>query len=145
NVIHIIPGQAPNYPADLMLPKDAAAVQQKGGTWSEMFNTAALINRYPGLGAVGWYLAILVLGLLVYPILRIAMKGLPDLGYPLAKMAGLLLLAWLVWMASSSGLSFSRGSIWIGAGLLGTASLALAIWQRGAIRAEIKQRWRYYL
>ncbi|HWR66356.1 MAG TPA: DUF2298 domain-containing protein [Bellilinea sp.] len=145
NVIHVIPGQAPNYPADLMLPQDMAAVAQAGGTWSEMFDTDAVINQYPGLGAIVWYLAILILGLLIYPILRIAMKGLPDLGYPLAKIAGLLLLAWLVWMAGSSGLSFSRGTIWMGAGLLVAVSLILAIWQREAIRVEIKQRWRYYL
>ena len=145
NVIHVIPGQAPSYPADLMLPQDAAALQQSGGTWSEQFNTEALVNRYPGLGALVWYLVILLLGWLIYPILRIAMKGLPDFGYPLAKMAGLLLLAWLVWMAGSNGLAFSRANIWIAVALLGVASLALAIWQRRVLQIEIKQRWRYFL
>ena len=145
NVIHVIPGQAPKYPADLMLPTETAVRQQSGGTWSKIFNTNALVNRYPGVGAVVWYLVILLLGWLVYPILRIAMKGLPDFGYPLAKMAGLLLLAWLVWMAGSNGIAFSRGSIWMGAGLLGAGSLGLALWQRKLLAAEIKQRWRYYL
>jgi hypothetical protein len=143
NVIHVIPGQAKTYPEDLMLPSDLAASQQEGGTWSEIFNTNALINRYPGVGAVVWYLALLALGWLIYPLLRIAMKGLRDYGYPLAKMAALLLLTWLVWMAGSNHIIFSRGTIWAGIGILGLANFGLAYWQRQALADEIKRRRRY--
>lgn len=145
NVIHVIPGRAKNYPADLMMPAAMTARQQAGGTWSSIFNTDSLINRYPGVGVAVWYLVILLLGWLIYPILRVAMRGLPDYGYPLAKITGLLLLAWLVWMAGSSNIPFSRVTIWGGVVLLGIASLALALWRREEIRQELKNRWRYFL
>ncbi|MFZ3079836.1 MAG: DUF2298 domain-containing protein [Bellilinea sp.] len=145
NVIHVIPGQAPDYPADLLLPEDRLAIQQNGGTWSELFDVDALINRYPGFGAVVWYLMILLLGWLIYPLLRIAMKGLPDTGYPLAKTASLLVLTWLVWIAGANNIPFTRWTIGGAVGLLGGVSLALAIWQRKELGSEIKLRWRSYL
>lgn len=144
-VVHVTPGQAPNYPANLMLPEDDFARQQAGGTWSEIFDRNTILNRYPGVGAAAWYLFFLILGWLVYPILRISMKGLPDFGYPLAKITGLLLLSWLVWMAGSNGIGFSRWSIGAGAALILVISAALAFWQRKALKVEIKHRWRYYL
>lgn len=144
-VVHVTPGKAPDYPANLLLPKDNFARQQSGGTWAEMFNTQSLVNRYPGVGAVVWYLLFLVLGWLIYPFLRIAMKGLPDFGYPMAKIVGLLLLTWLVWLAGSGGLAFTRGTIWASAGVLAVLSGGLAVWQRKALQIEIRQRWRYYL
>jgi len=144
-VIHVIPGQAKSYPADLLMPSEMTARQQAGGTWAEIFNTDAFINRYPGVGAVVWYFAIFLIGAIIYPFLRIAMKGLPDLGYPLAKMAGLLLLTWMVWMAGSNSIAFSRVTIWAAAVVLAIGSLTLAWWRRDDFRQEIKQRWCYYL
>lgn len=144
-VVHVIPGKAPSYPADLMLPKDMLKRQQAGGTWSELFDSQALQNRYPGLGLVMWYIVILLLGWMIYPLLRIVMKGLADRGYPLAKIAALLVLSWLVWLAGSAGISFSRINItWIAALLL-AGNLAVAYWQRCELREELKLRWRYYL
>ncbi|MHB1382860.1 MAG: DUF2298 domain-containing protein [Bellilinea sp.] len=144
-VVHVTPGKTPGYPANLMLPKDDFSRQSSGGTWAEIFDTQSLVNRYPGVGAVVWYLLFLVLGWLIYPYLRIAMKGLPDQGYPLAKITGLLLITWLVWLAGSNGLAFTRGTIWASTGLLAVIGTGLALWQRKAFQMEIKQRWRYYL
>jgi YYY domain-containing protein len=144
-VMHVIPGKAPSYPADLMLPEDVRKLQQAGGTWAELFNTQAVQNRYPGLGLILWYAVILLLGWAVYPLLRIVMRGLADRGYPLAKIAALLLLSWLAWMAGSAGIPFSRLNItWIAALLL-AGNLALAYWQRRELRQELRTRWRYFL
>ncbi len=145
DVVHVTPGKTPDYPANLMLPEENFARQQEGGTWSAMFDTSSILNRYPGVGAAVWYLLFLVLGWLVYPFLRVAMKGLPDFGYPLAKLVGLLLLTWLVWMAGSNGIAFSRLTILAGAALMAIVSVSLAIWQKRGLKAEISQRWRYYL
>ncbi len=144
-VVHVIPGKAPSYPADLMLPVEARLRQQAGGTWAEIFDYERLQNRYPGLGLVVWYLVVLLPGWMVYPLLRIAMKGLEDRGYPLAKIAALLLLSWLVWVAGSVGISFSRLNITLIAALLLAGNLALAYWQRDGLRKELRARWRYYL
>ena len=58
-----------------------------------------------------WYLAISLLGWLVYPLLRLVFPGLPDHGYPLARIAGMLLLAYLTWLAGSVDIPFSRLTI----------------------------------
>jgi YYY domain-containing protein len=144
-VIHVIPGKAPSYPADLMLPEEALIRQREGGTWSQLFNTENLQNRYPGLGLVLWYVVILLLGWTIYPLLRIALKGLADKGYPLAKIAALLLLSWIVWIAGSTGISFTRLNITLIALILLVGNIVLAIWQRQDLHQEIKTHWRYYL
>jgi hypothetical protein len=39
-----------------------------------------------------WYLAVFLVGLVAYPIVRAALHGLPDLRYPMMRIAGLLVL-----------------------------------------------------
>ena len=68
-----------------MLPEERWSEQQQGGTWSELFDTQALQNRYPALSVLIWYLSVWLLGLVVYPLLRLALPGLDDRGYPLAR------------------------------------------------------------
>jgi len=142
--IHLTPGQADAY-KNLMLPADQLTVQQAGGTWSELFNRQALHNRYPVLGLVLWYLVILVLGLFVYPLVRAALPGLPDHGYPLARIVGLLLWAWLAWIAGSAGLSYSKLIIGIALGVI----MLIGVWQAWRQRAELvqefRERWKYFL
>jgi hypothetical protein len=46
-----------------------------------------------------WYLAITLLGWAVYPALRLALPGLSDHGYPLARTAGMLALSYFAWLA----------------------------------------------
>lgn len=144
-VVHIIPGKAPSYPADLMLPEVSLQRQQAGGGWSQIFDTDDLQNRYPGIALVLWYVVVLLLGWVVYPLLRIAMKGLDDKGYPMAKITALLLLSWLVWIAGSAGISFSRMNITLIILLLLAGNLALGFWQRQELGQELRTRWRSYL
>ena len=75
-----------------MLSPVALAQQQAGGTWSQLFSYGWLQNRYPVLGLILWYVFILLLGLLMYPIVRYALPGLGDKGYPAARALGLVLL-----------------------------------------------------
>jgi YYY domain-containing protein len=144
NAVHLTPGQADNY-KDLMLPAEQLATQQAGGTWSELFDPQIFYNRNPFIGLVIWYLFIFFLGLLAYPIVRLALPGLSDRGYPLARTVGLLLWAWLAWMAGSLGLTYSRGMIALMLGLLVVMGVALAIYQRKELKTEIQTRWRYFL
>jgi Chlor_Arch_YYY domain len=135
--------------ANEKLPELSAQVQttqQAGGTWSEMFRWTAIQNRDPGLAAVLWYLAAALLGLLVYPLLRPALRFLPDRGYPLARIAGLLLLAFLAWISGSLGLlPYTRAAIGFLAELIAVAGLFLAYRQRRELAAEFRANWRYYL
>ncbi len=144
-VIHLLPGRAPSYPADLMLPDHLLARQRSGGTWAELFDSNGALNRFPLLGWLVWYLVISLLGWLVYPILRIAMMGLPDRGYPLSKIAGLLFLSWGVWLAGSYGIPFERTTITIVFVILALVGGAAAFWQRQSLIEEIRERKQYYL
>ncbi|HSF81600.1 MAG TPA: DUF2298 domain-containing protein [Anaerolineales bacterium] len=144
-VVHVTPKKAGYHPANLMLPPDRWAEQQAGGTWSQLFDPQALYNRYPGLGAVLWYLSVALLGLLTYPLLRLALPGLSDRGYPLARTAGLLLLSYLVWLAGSARIPFSRLTISVCLGLLAAAGLLAAFYQRDELRQEWRSRRKYLL
>ncbi|MEA4908932.1 MAG: DUF2298 domain-containing protein [Anaerolineaceae bacterium] len=144
-VIHVTPAKVGSYPANLMLPEDRLAGQRSGGTWSELFPPGAIFNQYPGVGAVLWYLAVFLLGVIVYPSVRLALRGLPDQGYPLARLLGMLLLSYLVWLAGSAKIPFDKATISAAVLLLVLVNLVLAYLQREGLRAEWKQRKKYFL
>jgi YYY domain-containing protein len=144
-VVHITPKRAGPFPADLMLPADRLAEQRSGGTWSELFNPEALHNQYQVLGVVSWYLAIWVIGLLVYPALRIAMPGLSDRGYPMSRIAGLLVLSYIVWVAGSLRIPATRLTIGAALLLMAGACALMVYFQRDELRAEWKEKRRYFL
>jgi YYY domain-containing protein len=144
HVIRLTPGQADQFKT-LNLPPDQAIVQQAGGTWSELFDTQAFYNRYPFVGLLIWYLTIFLLGWLVYPIVRAALPGLSDRGYPLARTAGLLIWAWMSWMAGSLGLAYSRTNIALMLVLLALLGGVMAYRQRQELLEEIRTKWRYFL
>ena len=144
NVVHLTPGQADSYKS-LLLPAQTLASQQAGGTWSDLFNRQAFYNLYPGLGVIVWYLVILFLGLITYPLVRAAFPGLGDRGYPLSRLVGLVLWAWLAWMAGSVGLTYTRLTIGIALGLIAVLGAWLAWRQRQELREELKTRWKYFL
>ena len=142
--IHLTPGQADSYKSTL-LPSTQLAAQQAGGTWADLFNREAFYNAYPGLGVALWYLVILLLGLFTYPIVRAALPGLADHGYPLARIVGLLLWAWFAWMAGSIGLTYSRTAIALCLVLLIGIGLWFAWRQRDELRQEFRRNWKYFL
>ena len=139
HVIHLTPKQAGGRVLpDLMLPADRWEQQRAGGTWVELFNTHSWINASPWVSAIVWYLALAALGLAVYPLVRWALPGLKDGGYPFARLAGLLLLSYLSWMGGSLGLSFSRGLLLLFALVL----IALGALAARAQWPELKQEWK---
>ncbi|MGD0611843.1 MAG: DUF2298 domain-containing protein [Anaerolineales bacterium] len=144
NVVHLTPGQANTYKS-LMLPADKLATQQQGGTWSQLFDWNALQNEYPGLGALIWYLVIFALGLVTYPLVRAALPGLADRGYPLARLVGLLLWAWFSWLAGSLGGTYSRLTIGLSLGLIVLIGALLAYRQREGLKQEWRTRKKYFL
>lgn len=138
-VQRLTPKQASgDIPPNLMLPSDRLEEQRAGGTWSQIFDTENWINANPWISALIWYLALAALGLAVYPLVRMALPGLADGGYAFARIAGLLLLAWLAWLGASLGLSFSR--VWL-------AIFALLLAALGGLAArpqleQMKAEWK---
>jgi len=144
NVVHLTPRQANSY-KDLMLPADRLAGQRAGGTWSELFDYDWLQNKYPALGVVIWYLFIFALGLVVYPITRLALPGIRQFSYPLSRVMGLALLAWLSWMGGSLGIPYTRVSIGAALALITVAGLSLGWMRRDELKAEWNSNRRFYL
>jgi YYY domain-containing protein len=111
HVMRLTPRQASTGGAatELLLDNARWAADQIGGTWSEMFNRQSLINQSDVLAVIGWWLFMLVLGWITFPLMHLIVGGLPDRGYPLAKTAALLLLAWSAWfLGSYQVLPFTR-------------------------------------
>lgn len=144
-IIRMPPMRYPDNPSDLMLPLKRWVEQQEGGTWSEIFDSQALHNRFQPLGVAVWYLALSILGLACYPLLRLAFPGLADNAYPLARTAGLLVLSYLVWLAGSFRIPFTRQTITMVFIALLIVGGVLAFRQRKAIAAELRQNGRYFL
>jgi len=155
-VVYFTPGDASNYQGPnpdqfddprytLNLPQERLEAQRQGGTWADLFDRADLLNTSQPIAVIIFYLFVFFLGLLCYPIVRLALPGLSDRGYPLSKLAGLLILAFGVWILGSIGVSVT--SITIIFVLIGIAFLSILIFflQRHSLWIEIKNNWRYYL
>ncbi len=145
HVIHLTPRQASQRIMTLNLPATLLAIQQAGGTWSQLFNYADLQNRFQALGVILWYLTISLLGLLMYPIVRLALPGLPDKGYPLVRTAGMISVAYLVWLAGSLQVPFTRLTISLALLLLALGGATLAYRQRDELRQEWREKRNYFL
>ncbi len=144
-IIRIPPMQTKTHPANLLLPDYLLSQQRAGGTWSEIFDTSSIINRYPWLAALLWYFCLTLLGWIVYPILRFSLPGLADRGYPLARTAGMLILAYLVWLAGFLEIPFSRQTISIFLLLMLISGVYLIYRQSPEFFQEIKNKKKYFL
>ncbi|MBT3240454.1 MAG: hypothetical protein HON98_01035 [Chloroflexi bacterium] len=148
NMVRLTPKQASAYegpPPDLLLAEDVFQQQQENGTWSELFDIDSLVNRSQVLTVIIWYLAVMILGLATYPIIRYLMPALADRGYPLIRIAGLLFLAYFSWLGGSIGLGYNRmliGTVYL---LILLVGVWLAYLQRVELRQEMKDRWAYFL
>jgi len=143
-VVRLTPRQFDDY-SSLLLPSDKLASQRAGGTWSELFDYDWIQNKNPWLGLLLWYVFIFILGLAVYPLIRLAMPGLADKGYPLSRALGLVLFGWLAWMGGSIGIPYTRPTIAIIFGLILLMGAGLAYIQRDELRDEWRTKKKYFL
>ena len=144
-VINLTPAQANLTPGTLTMPVSMKEEQYSGGTWADLFNLDSLINSNSIVGLFIWYLLITLLGWIVYPLVRLALHGLSDKGYPITKLAGLLLLALPVWLAGSLGIEFNRASISFAIILLIAINCLLFQKQKREILDEVKIGFNYYI
>ncbi len=144
-IVHITPKKAAYHPANLILPELNQYIQSIGGTWSQLFNSQAWQNRFQALGVIVWYLSVSLLGLLTYPLLRVILPGLADRGYPLARTAGMLVLAYLTWLAGSVNIPFNRLTITLVILLMAASGVYLAYRQRDELRQEWRSKRGYFL
>ncbi len=143
-VVRLTPRQFSDY-SSLLIPANRLASQRAGGTWSQLFDYDWIQNKYPVLGLVIWYIFIFLLGLAVYPIIRLAMPGLADKGYPLSRALGLVIFAYLSWMAGSVGIPYTRTTIAVVFGVILVAGAVIGHLQRDDLIEEFKTKYKYFL
>jgi hypothetical protein len=137
------PVQATAAPNALEFDPETWADQQAGGTWSEMFDRESLLNRYPGLAAVAWWIVVTALGWLAFPLLFVALPRLRDRGYGLARVLALLLIAYLTWLAASLRvLPNTRGTILRMVLLLALVGGGVGWFKRRELRHFLRGQWR---
>jgi len=140
------PVQATAAPDLLEFDPETWAEQQAGGTWSEMFDRDSLFNRYPALAAIAWWVVVTMLGWLAFPLLFTALPRLSDRGYGLARVLGLLLVAYLTWLVASLHLlPNTRGTILTMVLLLALAGGGVGWRKRDELRRFLRRRWRLVL
>lgn len=145
-VVRLTPRQANTYEyKDLMLPKDILAEQRAGGTWSDLFDYDSIQNSNQFVGLLLWYFFIFALGVLTYPLARLALPGLGVGAYALSRILGLALLAYFSWLGGSLGLTYSRGTIGLAFGLIALAGLGVGWMKRGQFIEEWRTHRRFFL
>lgn len=145
-VIFQVPKDYSRANTALQLPPERLKAQKNGGTWSQIFNQSSLLNENQTMSVLSWYLLLWIIGLIVFPVVFCVFSILPDKGYSLIRMAGLLMLAWLPWFfASIKVISFTRISILIGIFVLVLLNGFLFLKKRQEIVDYLKQSWRHVL
>ncbi|HRQ41158.1 MAG TPA: DUF2298 domain-containing protein [Chloroflexota bacterium] len=140
------PGQATRTPNALFLSPAALAVQRANGTFSEIFNLDGILNQNPTLAAVVWWLAVLLLGWLAFPLTAVVLRGLPSKGYLFARVLGMLLVSYFGWLlASFDILPNTAGTLWLGVLLLAVANLLIFLRRRTEITEWVRQNLGYIL
>ncbi len=147
-VIYLTPRQASQYKSgkpSLMLSDKNLEIQQQNGTWSELFDRNDLLNRNPVLAVLAFYGFSLLLGLLVFPLLRLALPGLKDKGYGYSKIIGFLLFAFLAFILGSAGIAVTRGLLLVVVGLIALAGLVSGWLTRHDLFKDLKRIWKQLL
>ena len=115
------------------------ARQQEGGTWSEIFDRGSIANQAPVLV---WLLVVEFIYLITLPLGLFLFRPLADRGLVLARIVGLLGVAYLAWIVVSlRWMEFSQVAILLAlAALAGLSGVVLALQWRQMLEF-VKSRW----
>lgn len=122
-----------------MLTAEQFLIQQNGGTWSELFDRAALINRYEWLTVLLWLAAFRLLGVFFFPLTSAVFGKLRDRGYGISAFFGLMCCGWMIWFAAFFGFTYTREHIlWTFAGFA-LINIGIALLRRKELRIVIQK------
>ena len=124
----------------LLLSPDQARARREGGTWTDIVRPDAWPSRVPVLA---WLIVVEGIALIAWPISFVVLRPLPDRGYLLSKLIGLLAVAVPVWLLASIGwATFSAGTVNLALVLLAMVSFALLVRERRAMLFFVRAHWR---
>ncbi len=127
----------------LQLRPEQLEKQQRGGTWTDIFDARSFANDHP---LIVWFAVVELLGFAMLPLGTILFRSLPDRGYLLTKPLGFVVFAYLVWGPVSFGLvDFTRPvvfGVFVAVLLFGVVTRSL--WGP-QLRELLRERWRSLL
>jgi YYY domain-containing protein len=125
----------------IMLSPEEAEEYATAGTWSEIFDRGSFTNTWP---ALWWYLLMQAFALPAIPLLWRVFPRLPDHGYALAKLVGILGVSYVVWLMASLHLTrFGAGTIAVTWLVLTAAGIATIAPKRHHFLDSLIRRWRW--
>lgn len=120
-----------------------AQVQQAGGTFADIFSPGGLTSHLPW---VWWLLWLQLAAFATVPGLTWIFRALPDRGYGLSKLAGLVGVGLPVWMLVAwDGPHLSATLVWAVFVALIASGATLGFVRRAALAADFRARWRAWL
>ena len=123
----------------LKFPASDLARQQEGGTWSDLFDRNSIANQAPVLA---WLLVIEFIYLISLPLCLFLFRPLADRGLVLARIVGLLIVAYLAWIVVSLGwMDFSLPVILLSLTALSALSGIVLALQWRKMWEFVKARW----
>ncbi len=124
----------------LLLSEDDLRVQRAGGTWTDIVKPEGIASRMPVLA---WLVVMQLMALAILPIALAVFRSLPDGGYLLAKMLGILVVSLVAWMlASLQWMAFSFGAVMVGTGVVALASCVVLGFTWSSFLSFFRERWR---
>ena len=130
----------------MMLTAADWATQRAGGTFSQVFAVDGALSRNPWLAAVAWFVAVVLIGWVAFPLAFVALGGLPDRGYGLARILGLLIVSYLTWLAASlKWLPHTRDTLLLSLLALAALSAVLFVRRRREMMSFVRERRGYIL
>ena len=137
---------ASESPTALMYTEDELAIQREGGTWSDLFNRASILNENQGVAVGVWWFVMLLMGWVTFPLMHWILPGLPDRGFGMAKLVGWLVIAWVAWFGASMRLEIWTQT-WLIIMFIGFAAINgfIAYSRRSQLLSFIRKRWVHLL
>ena len=120
-----------------------ASVQQRGGTFSDVFSADGWASKLPWFW---WLLWMELAAVASVPWATWVFRAMPDRGYGLSKLLGLAAVVMPTWaLVAWGGPRFSGALVWAVFGTVLGAGLALGWAQRRTLRTEFRSRWQVWL
>jgi len=127
-------------PVGLLFQEDDLRAQRAGGTWTDIVKPDGIASRMPVLA---WLVVMQLMALAILPIALAVFRSLPDGGYLLAKLLGILVISLVAWLlASLQWMAFSFGSVLLGVGAVGVASCVVLGFTWSSFLSFFRERWR---
>ena len=124
----------------LMLSPAQKATQRAGGTWSDIIKRDSWTNKVPVLA---WLLLVEIIYLAALPLATFLFRPLPDRGIVLARILGILGVAYVTWLlASIDWMDFSRVSVLVGILTVASLSALVLAFRWREFKEFISRNWR---